>query len=137
MARQNGYEIEALGLGNRQGAGILFSGSQKEANLDTLLPGMNRVALDTLLAEVKGGKIGLWRRIKRRIRGALREAKPSQGFSQSIQWLQERNSNVLVFALLRKTQDAAFKAPIQGLYAGAIEDSTIQSVYVAEETAHV
>ena len=129
LAGANGYRIVAIGLGNRRGYGAVAVPEPKVEAFTPYFRGEKSVELRTLLAKPKlpgrapGGRIKYW---GRRI---LESAKPGVRFGVSIDGLQKIQTNVLVFAVLRKMKDNPFRVPIQGIYADAISDAELRTDY--------
>lgn len=135
LAHRNGYGLEALGIANRYGAGVLFTPPDQGTDFAALLPDMKPVELGTLLSDVKNTRQTGWQGFKKRLKRIGREPKPGERFNESITRLQEADKNLLVFALLRKQSEEAFELPIQGLYAEAIDDSQLRTDYSAPKAA--
>ena len=120
LAAANGYRLARLSIANNHGFEI---GTDAETVLtrDELqercaVDGSRRGSLQHLLGLGKRGK---------RSRRAL---------SMALRRVMRDGPNVSVVALLRKTVDAPFKVPIQGMYGGAnIDDDAVRDGYAAHE----
>lgn len=129
IAAANGYQIVALGLGNRLGHGAIATPAPEDEAAAPVLHTERRVALRTLLADPKLPGRGAGRRIKYWCRRILSTSNPGQRFGAVLGWLQRSHHNVLVFAVLRKVSGEPFRVPIQGIYADAISSADLRADY--------
>lgn len=116
LAEANDYQLLALGVATRNGKGIVARSEESEAAGPILLD-ESPVPLNVLLSEAKARQPGLKGLLKRFT------GKPeSRRFGRLLRGLQGDKQNLLLFSILRKQQDAPFKTPIQGIYAGVVDD---------------
>jgi SAM-dependent methyltransferase len=114
LAVANDYAIVALGVATRGGHGVIaWPGPEV---LPSFLVTERRVDLETLLVEPRVPRRRAPRKwielLAARVPGASRK----QRFGLYIHQLLASTGKILVFALLRKTSDAAFAVPIQLRY---------------------
>lgn len=116
LAEANDYQLLALGVATRNGKGILAR-SQVIKDAGPILLDETPVPLNILLSEAKARQPGLKGMIKR-----FSGKQESRRFGRLLRGLQGDKQNLLLFSIFRKQSDAPFKTPIQGIYAGVVDD---------------
>lgn len=139
LAAANGYGIELIGFADRAGKGVVGEprgggGDQRKQILYDEL----RIPLQEVLAKSDFRMLSLSRGIgalvaaaieRRRSSGRKRQASLvlTRALARSLRRAPARK--LLVFAMLRKRSDAAFRTPFQGIYSEDIGDAAIKADY--------
>ena len=134
LAGANGYRIVAMGLGNRRGYGSVAVPRPEVEAFEAYLHDETAVDLATLMAKPKLPGRPLTSKLKYWGLRLVEASRPAVRFGTAIDRLQHIQANVVVFAILRKINDAPFRFPIQGIYEDAISDAELRSDYERTET---
>ncbi len=126
LAQANDYQLLALGVATRGGRGIVARG---DGGPELLLE-ESIVPLSVLLSEAKARRPGL-KGLAKRFAGKA----DARRFGRLLRGLQRETPNLLCFALMRKQKDAPFQTPIQGIYAGDVDDVLRADYGLAESGA--
>ncbi|HEY8152851.1 MAG TPA: hypothetical protein VII72_01845 [Myxococcota bacterium] len=130
LARANGYRLIALGIGSRLGHAVISRPDAEEPLFAPPLHSCREVDPATILGRVKAERSALLPRLGRFGRRIFRGESPSRGLSSAISQLHRTHGKLVVFAVMRKLADGAFRPPIQGRYADAISDPGIRIDYL-------
>jgi len=113
LAQANEYHLLALGVATRGGRGIVA----RSDDGPPMLLDESRVPLSVLLSEAKAKRPGVKGLVKRFAGKA-----EARRFGRLLRGLQHETPNLLCFALMRKQKEGPFRTPIQGIYAGDVDD---------------
>ena len=119
LAAANRYEVCAIGLSNRQAHGVELAGMPLP-----MLKNGRKVNRAVLTSRMRFPRLGLGWFGDRKSR-----SDPGYVLGSAIAETIGRGKNVQVFAVLRKTADQPFRAPVQSIYAEDIADPTLRVAY--------
>jgi hypothetical protein len=136
LALANGYEVEAIGIGDRDGDVRVLSGKSQSALMHS-----EQIPLDVLRRSIHGrgdaqpfvkrwrswlsqqlgrSRMPAWHQIERIVADMLKVSRRRSNLLFP---------NLMVIALLRRKADDAFVVPFQGKYVTAIDSGSIRSAY--------
>jgi len=125
VAEANGYRMLAMGVGARTGHGFLAVPPHSEEPIPEMLLDERRVPLRWLLAGAKPPKATLLDQLG----FYFRPQDDGRRFHRELRRLQRKRPKLLLFAIMRKLEDAPFKTPIQLRYAEDIGDESLAREY--------
>lgn len=130
LARANGYRLIALGVGNRLGHAVMCRPDVEATVFAPPLHSCREIDLGAILSRVKYTRSALWHQLERFGRSIVGSARPSARFDRAIAHLRRTHGELVVFSVMRKVADAAFRLPIQDIYSDAISDPELRSDYL-------
>ena len=130
LARANGYRLIALGVGNRLGHAVMSRPDAEEPIFAPPLHSCREVDVATILSRVKIARSALLPRLQRLRLRTFGAASPSTRLEAEVARLRKTHGELVVFAVMRKLADTAFRLPIQGIYSGAISDPELRADYL-------
>ncbi len=135
LAKANNYRIITVGLGHREGYGVIADPGSNGERLPSFLLEDRRMDLKDIFAGARIGLPGRFGGIISSIRRSLGSSTGRNPIGEMVVEYEKRFRNVVVFAVMRKLSDAEFRSPFQEHYVEAISDPKISDDYAAASSA--
>ena len=135
LALANRYQLLGLALANRNAIGVRAQLEPGAERLPDFLLESTSISLAAMLGKARfdtKGRHPLFKKLRRRLLG---RGRAGNELGDAVHSLDQHFKNVLIVAVLRKTSEDPFQAPIQRLYADDFSDSEMRSRYSAESSA--
>jgi len=130
LARANRYRLIALGVGNRLGHAVMCRPGVEGTVFEPPLHSCREIDLEAILSRVKFARSTLSSRFEGLGRRIFGTPSPSARLDGAIAHLCRTHGELVVFAVMRKVADTAFRLPIQGIYSDAISDPEVRADYL-------